>query len=125
GGRGQLGGACQPGEPVQAGVPGHGGEHGRVADAVFHADDVRRPVRELGDVRPGNARGPQVQHHAEVGDGARDGGVVVDPALGGDVRVHRLVDHDHADAMIGGVPGRVDGGGDVVADAGEQFGPVL
>jgi hypothetical protein len=31
------------------------------------------------------------------------------------------VDHDHAGAVILGVPGRVDRGRDVVADAGQDF----
>ena len=81
--------------------------------------------RELGDVRAGDALGPQVQDDAQVGDRVGDGGVVVDPAFGGHVGVHRLVDHDHAGAVVLGVPGRLDGGGDVVADAGQQFGPWL
>ena len=122
GGRGQLGRAGQPGEPVDPGVPGHGGERAGVADAVLDADDVRRPVGERGDVRAGDALVPDVQHDAEVGDRAGDGGVVVDPAFPGHVGVHRLVDHDHAGAVVPGVPGRLDRGGDVVADPGQQLG---
>jgi hypothetical protein len=39
--------------------------------------------------------------------------------------MHRLVDHDHAGAVVLGVPGRLDRGGDVVADAGQQLGPAV
>ena len=120
-GGGQLGRAGQPGEPVEPGVPRHGGELGRVADAVLDADDVRRPVGERGDLRAGAALVPDVQDHAEVGHRAGDGGVVVDPAFGRHVRVHRLVDHDHAGTVVLGVPGRLDRGRDVVADAGQEL----
>ena len=120
---GQLGGAGQPGEPVDPGVAGHRGELGRVPDRVLDADDVRGPVGEFGDVGAGASLVPDVQDDAEVGDGVRDGDVVVDPALGGHVRVHRLVDHDHAGAVVPGVPGRLGRGRDVVADADQQFRP--
>ena len=71
--------------------------------------------------RAGAALVPDVEHDAQVGDRVRDRGVVVDPAFGRHVRVHRLVDHDHAGPVILGVPGRLDRGRDVVADAGQEL----
>src|SRR6185312_6921986 len=112
----------QPGEPVDPGVPGHRGERFGVADAVLDADHVRRPVGERGDVRARNALVSEVEDDAQVGNVAGDRGVVVDPAFTGDIGVHRLVDHDHAGAVVTGVPGRLDRGGDVVADPGQQLG---
>src|SRR6185437_11298472 len=124
-GRGQLGRAGQPGEPVDPGVPGHGGERAGVADAVLDADHVRRPVGKRRDVRARDALVSEVQDDAQVGNVTGDRGVVVDPAFTGDVGVDRLVDHDHAGAVVPGVPGRLDRGGDVVADPGQQLGLVV
>jgi hypothetical protein len=118
---GQLGRAGQPGHPAEPGVAGHGGELGRVADAVLDADDVRRPIGERGDVRAGAALVPDVEHDTEVGHRVRDRRVVVDPAFGRHVRMHGLVDHDHAGPVILGVPGRLDRGRDVMPDPGQDL----
>ncbi|SCD76244.1 hypothetical protein GA0115253_1016634 [Streptomyces sp. Termitarium-T10T-6] len=63
-----------------------------------------------------------VRDDAELRDGLGDGPVVVDPALLGDVGVHRLVDHHHRRTGLGGVLGGGDGGRYVVADAHQDGG---
>ena len=117
-----LGQPGQPGEPVQAGVPGHRAEPGRVLDPVLDPDHVGAAGPELGDLGPGDLLAAHVEDHAQVGHGVGDGLVVVHPALGRLIGVDRLVNHDHLRPGLLGVPGRVDGGGDVVAHARQHVG---
>ena len=119
--RGQLGQPGQPGEPGQARVPGHAGEPHQVAHAVLDPHDVRALLAEPADVPAGDLRVPDVQHHAHVRHGLGDGRVVVNPAVGRQVRADRLVNHDHAGPGRAGVGRGADRGGDVVADAGQHL----